>query len=273
MLPKMPRHTPMVVVPILLVLITFLFWYQTWFGRTLSDPEMQAYLAASAHPHKIQHALAQLSDRMARGDRTTARWYPQLLALADSPNAELRLETAWVMGQDNQSEAFHQALRKLLNDQAPLVRWNAALALARFHDSAARPQLRAMLEPFTLTAPGAGVLEFRAKEGDTTRRGAVVARLDAGEGEKKLELRTPLDGRVVKLLAPEGARVASGQELVVMEPAESQVIQALAAFGLVGGPEDIAAVKRFCRPDSGASPGERRQAEAALNALRERAGH
>ncbi len=32
-----PRNTAIVIVPILLVLITFLFWYQTWFGRELGD--------------------------------------------------------------------------------------------------------------------------------------------------------------------------------------------------------------------------------------------
>jgi hypothetical protein len=50
-----------------LVLITFLFWYQTWFGRPLTDREMGQYLADTRAPHKIQHALAQLSSRMARG--------------------------------------------------------------------------------------------------------------------------------------------------------------------------------------------------------------
>ncbi len=118
-----------VIVPILLVLITFLFWYQTWFGRALSDAEMAQVLADTSAPHKTQHALAQLSDRIARGDPTVKRWYPQLLALSQNKESQLRLEAAWAMGQDNHSEEFHQALRKLTDDPAPMVRWNAALAL------------------------------------------------------------------------------------------------------------------------------------------------
>ena len=148
-----------VIVPILLVLITFVFWYQTWFGRALSDREMAQVLADTSVPHKTQHALAQLSDRIARGDPTVKRWYPQLLALAQNKESQLRLEAAWAMGQDNHSEEFHQALRKLTDDPVPMVRWNAALALVRFGDGTGEPQLRSMLQPFTLSAPDSGTIK------------------------------------------------------------------------------------------------------------------
>ena len=150
-----------VLVPILLVAITFLFWYQTWFGSPLSDAQMGEYLTDTSVPHKTQHALAQLSDRMARGDARARRWYPQLLALAGSKETQFRMMTAWAMGQDNHSEEFHRALITLVADPEPLVRWNAALALARFGDGAGEPQLRAMLEPYTLVAPLAGTAQNR----------------------------------------------------------------------------------------------------------------
>src|SRR5260370_6532863 len=66
-------------VPILVVVITFLFWYLTWFGRRLSDPEMDQYLADTSVPHKTQHALSQLAERIQRGDPRAGRWYPHLL--------------------------------------------------------------------------------------------------------------------------------------------------------------------------------------------------
>ena len=71
-------------VPFLLVLVTFLFWYQTWFGRPLTDSEMAEYLTDTSVPHKTQHALAQLGDRVARGDAGARRWYPQVQALSAS---------------------------------------------------------------------------------------------------------------------------------------------------------------------------------------------
>ena len=40
-----PRNTLIFIIPILVVLITFLFWYQTWFGRPLSEREMSQYLS------------------------------------------------------------------------------------------------------------------------------------------------------------------------------------------------------------------------------------
>ena len=157
-----PRNTAILIVPILLVLITFLFWYQTWFGRALGDQEMANYLADTSVPHKTQHALAQLSDRMARGDPTAKRWYPQLLALGQNREPQIRLEAAWAMGQDNHSEEFHQALRKLTDDPAAMVRWNAALALVRFGDSAGEPQLCSMLQPFTLNAADSVLIPIKS---------------------------------------------------------------------------------------------------------------
>src|ERR1019366_7857180 len=89
-----PRNTAILIVPFLLVLITFIFWYQTWFGRALGDQELANYLTDTSVPHKTQHALAQLSDRMARGDPTAKRWYPQLLALGQNRESQIRLEAA-----------------------------------------------------------------------------------------------------------------------------------------------------------------------------------
>src|SRR6202049_724498 len=52
----------------LIVLMPFLFWWSTWFGRRLSDTQITAYLNDDKHPRHIQHALVQLGERMARQD-------------------------------------------------------------------------------------------------------------------------------------------------------------------------------------------------------------
>src|SRR5262245_59000662 len=51
---------------LLLVLFPFLFWYNTWFGRRLSDAEIERYFADSARPRRAQHALVQIGERMSR---------------------------------------------------------------------------------------------------------------------------------------------------------------------------------------------------------------
>jgi len=130
-----------------LVLLPFLFWYQTWFGRRLSDDKTERYLSDSAQPRHAQHALVQIGERLARGDGAVGRWYPKIIQLRSSPSAELRQTTAWIMGQDTRYPPFHEALLGMLHDPLPLVRYNAALSLAAFRDPAGRGDLRAMLQP------------------------------------------------------------------------------------------------------------------------------
>lgn len=265
-----PRNTVIVIVPILLVLITFLFWYQTWFGRALSDREMAQVLADTSVPHKTQHALAQLSDRIARGDPTVKRWYPQLLALAQNKESQLRLEAAWAMGQDNHSEEFHQALRKLVDDPVPMVRWNASLALVRFGDGTGEPQLRAMMQPFTLAASDAGTIKFRMKEQDDVRNGSIIARIRPAESEQQRDVVSPVGGTIARLLAKDGATVATGDAVAVIDPAEGQVVESLRALYLVGQPQDLDDVERFTHGVPNMSERVREQAEATYRAIRER---
>src|SRR5512143_2350078 len=177
---KRRANFAVIAVAFLVILITFLFWYQTWFGRRLAPTEMGQYLSDTSVPHKTQHALSQLADQIARGDQDSKRWYPQIVLLASNKEPEFRLMSAWVMGQDNQSNDFHQALLKLLADPEPMVRRNAALSLVRFGDASGQEELMKMLEPFSLTAPAAGRIEFRIKESDEVPRDAVVARIDTG---------------------------------------------------------------------------------------------
>src|SRR5260221_8475391 len=50
----------------LIVLLPFLFWRGTWFGRPLRDAEVSEYLRDNSKPRHIQHALVQIGERMAR---------------------------------------------------------------------------------------------------------------------------------------------------------------------------------------------------------------
>jgi hypothetical protein len=265
-----PRNTAIFMVPVLLVLITFLFWYQTWFGRSLSDHEMTEYLTDTSVPHKTQHALAQLSDRIATGDPAVTRWYPQLLAMSQNKESQLRLEAAWAMGQDNHSQEFHRALRKLLDDSAPMVRWNAALALARFGDGAGEPQLRAMLEPFTLAATDSGTIRFRMKERDDIRNGSIIARIRPTPANQQKDVLSPVGGIIARLLVKDGSSVTPGQALAMINPDETQVVESLRALYIVGQQQDLNDIKSFVRPQPDMSVRVREQAEATVRAIQER---
>lgn len=229
------------------VLAPYLFWRGTWFGRPLSDAQLEQYLLDDAKPRHIQHALVQISSHIERRDPAVQRWYPRIAALGRHPLTELRVTAAWLMGQDNQSPVFHEAVRGMLQDSEPLVRRNAALALARFNDAEGRPELRAMLQPFTVRAPREGVVRYRLTVGDVVNPGTLMARLEVGGGEP-LEIRSPVPGKLERKIAVEGARVGAGEEVLAIAPSADHVWEALRALYLVGTAEDLPEVERFGRP-------------------------
>src|SRR4051794_35423649 len=191
---------------LLLVLFPFLFWYSTWFGRKLSDSEIDQYFADAAKPRRAQHALVQIGERLSR-HQDVSRWYPNIVQEAASPSLELRQTAAWLMGQDRNYAPFHESLLRLIHDPQPMVRRNAALGLAGFGDSAAEPELVAMLRPYTITAPVAGVVKYRLKLGDYVNPGTLVAHIG------DTEVRSAVPGEVRSLGLRDGDRVTAGAPL------------------------------------------------------------
>jgi hypothetical protein len=224
-----------------LVALPFLFWYATWFGRKLSDSQIDEYFAERDKPRHAQHALVQLGERISH-HQNVARWYPQVLAQASSPNLELRQTAAWIMGQDRAYEPFHEALRRLVHDPVPMVRRNAALGLAAFGDSEARPELVAMLRSSTIAAPAAGELHYRLKPGEFVNPGTLVARIGA------VEVRAEIPGEVRALDCADGSRVSAGQVLADVAPDPNHVWEALRGLYMVGQRSDLEDVRRFTHP-------------------------
>jgi biotin carboxyl carrier protein len=259
-------------VPIVLIVITFLFWYQTWFGRKLSDAEMNQYLQDTSVPHKTQHALTQVATEILQHDPAAARVYPQVVALAGNKEAGLRSMAAWVMGQDNTSTEFHQALLRLVEDTDPMVRWNAALGLARFGDAVGDAELRSMLAPYDLHSPLAGTVTLRVSASDSIKSGSVVARIK-GNSTELTEIRSPLAGQVVRLAPANGATIAAGDEIAVISPDDQQLWEALRALYLVGGPDDLKSIEPLARPAEGVSVRVREQAALTAEAIRKRASN
>lgn len=252
---RRPSNIWLVIVAALFIIVPFLTWYLTWFGRTLSDEKIAEYLADDTHPRNIQHALAQIEARMEMKDASVKKFYPRIVELTKNPNTEVRKTVAWVMGQDNTSEDFHRALLSLLSDTEPLVRRNAALQLVRFTDASGRPELRAMLQPFEAKSPIAGTLVSILPVGSEVHAGSLLARIRDSSGNTQ-EFRAAVDGKIIAApaserltsnqeaavtadVAKEGDVIAANQTIAWLSPDRATILSALRALAYVGTSDDL----------------------------------
>jgi len=248
---------------VLLVTFPFLFWHGTWFGRKLTDSQIDGYLGNYVNkPRDAQHALVQVGERL--GDNATRRWYPQVIATTTSSSLELRQTAAWLMGQDHTYDPFHETLKKLLVDPSPMVRRNAALSLSNFHDRAALPELHAMLLPTTLTTPVAGLVRFRLKEGEYVNPNTLLAHVG------DTEVRSQLPGEVRALRVREGSSVNTGDALADIGVDKEHVWEALRALYIIGEDDDIEEVQRYARGVPGMPEKVQQQATFTLQAIQSR---
>jgi len=252
----------------LIVSMPFLFWWNTWFGRNLSDKQLTEYLQDEKHPRHIQHALVQIGERMNRGDTSVRQWYPDAVRLATHPVEEVRNTDAWVMGQDTSGSGFHESLLKMLSDPALTVRGNAALSLVRFGDASGRPQILELLQPSKVIALQAGTVMDAATVGTAIHQGGVVAKLR--DGGRTVEVRSPISGRLRELSAPTGQMVASGAAIATIDPGTEQVWEALRALYLIGQPGDIESVLPYERELPDIPDHVRLQAVETEKAIREK---
>ena len=267
--PPKPRRAslPLIIVAVLFIVVPFLTWYGTWFGRDLSDEDIANYLADEKNPRHIQHALSRVEEKIERGDPSARRFYPQIIALTKSPTGEIRKTTAWVMGQDNKSDEFHQALISLLSDNEPLVRRNAALQLVRFADASGRPELRAMLQSFEAKAPIGGNVVSLLPAGSRIKAGGLLARIRDPSNAVQ-EFRSPVDGVIGRLAIKEAEAVAAGQTIAWLTPDRATVSDALQALAYVGTKDDLPAVEQCAQADASAETSQ--QAAAAAKAIKSR---
>lgn len=261
----------------LFVLMPFLFWQATWFGKPLNDVQLEKSLSDREHPRETQHALSQLADRILSRDVSTRdsarRFYPRVMEIAQTGQDELRLTAAWVMGQDNSVPDFHQELLRLLQDPNPMVRRNGALALVRFHDASGLPEIRSMLQPYTIRAPsGPGALDERLKPGDAINPGTLVGRIEHGDGAIS-ELRSQIPGTIDRWLVSNKSSVAPSQPLLLVNPSTDEIYESLRALYLIGEAQDLPAVEEFARGAGSIPATVRQQAELTATAVRSRASH
>src|SRR6266567_4175134 len=199
--------------------------HRGWFIREphhaehLRDKQISEYLRDEKHPRHIQHALVQLGERMGRHNAGAARWYPEMIRLSSYPIEEVRNTDAWVMGQDTSGPGFHETLLKMLQDQSPMVRGNAAFSLVRFGDASGRPQIVALLQPARIIAPVAGHVIDTDKVGTAIHQGGLIVKLGYGH-EQTMELRSPISGRIRTISVATGTSVTAGTELASVDRSE-----------------------------------------------------
>ena len=248
------------------VIIPYIAWHGTWFGRPLSDAELTEYLQDPEKSRRIQHALTQIAKRMDRGE-SPGQWSQEVIRLSRYPAPQVRVTVAWVMGQDPTSKLFHKALLGMLQDDELLVRRNTALALVRFADSSGLKEMRAMLLPHSVTAPADGDVDYLVSEGKEVHSGNPLVRLNR-QGDVQ-EVRSPLSGSVQSLPLLQGAVVKAGTELLTLSPDADHVWEALRAIALVGGTGELELVRSIAQ-DTSFAPEIRNQATLTLEAIEKR---
>jgi hypothetical protein len=254
----------------LICLMPFLFWWNTWFGRKLSDQQLAEYLHDAKKPRHIQQALVQVGERITRHDASAERWYPDLVRLANDPVEQVRNTDAWVMGQDTSHAEFHEVLLKMLDDSSPMVRGNAALSLVRFGDASGRPQILALLQAAQITSPRSGQILDSDRPGTAIHQDGLIAKLDDGSGQV-IEIRSPIPGRIRSIVVTH-ANVNAGAEVAVIDPATDQVWEALRALYLIGQPGDLATIRAYERDLPDISNDVRQQATETERAIQKRSG-
>jgi biotin carboxyl carrier protein len=261
------------VVMFLFVLMPYLFWQATWFGKPLNDAQMTQAFADTQHPRNAQHALSQIADHMENPDpavRATAKpWYPQAIAAASSSESALRSTAAWIMGKDPGVPEFHETLQKLLADSDPMVQRNAALSLVRFGDVSGHDMIVAMLKPWVQTAPVEGKLSVRLTPGETVSVGTLIGRIETAAG--KVEIRTKMPGTLDQWTVKDGTPVIANQPIAQLDPAADVVLNALAALYFVGHTDDIPTITPYLRVITGMPLSVSQQATLTLNAIQTRA--
>jgi HEAT repeats len=265
---KRPSNIWLIIVAALFIVVPFLTWYLTWFGRGLSDQELATYLSDQANPRHIQHALLQVEAKIEKGEPNVKQFYPQIIAASKSAVPEVRKTAAWVMGQDNQSEDFHSALSQLIKDEDPLVRRNAALQLVRFGDASGRDELRAMLKPFEAKSPVAGTIIGLLPVNSTIHAGGMLARIrDASNN--LYEFRSPVDGKTASPpIVKESDQITGNQTVARLLPDRATIIDALRALAYVGTNDDLSVIDDATRIDT--STEVTTQAKQTTKAIRAR---
>jgi hypothetical protein len=192
-----------------------------------------------------------------------------VIQFSERGSDELRVTSAWVMGQDNQSAAFHAALLKQLSDANPMVQRNASLSLVRFADPSGHALIAGMLSPYTVAAQRTGTLSIRLKPGDVINPGTLLAHIVIGND--KTEVRSDVPGTIRQWIPADNTQIKVGDPLLLVDPSPEMVWESLRALYLIGQKEDLPAVNSYARGDGNMPPQVQQQAALTAREISARA--
>ena len=214
-------------VAIACVALPFWFWMDTWFGKSLTDAQIEEYLTDTERPRRAQHAIAQKLRAYRGGGRICHGVVPQGAGTLRHELPELRLTVAWLMGDDPLNEEFHRALRVMIEDPHPMVRRNAALALANLATPAGAQKCAPCSSPHRLASEHAGTVMNRLEPGDSFDAGALLVRVQQMARESPWTFARNSPGILDRQLHADGDRVDAGEAVTVVRPESTHVLQAL----------------------------------------------
>lgn len=262
-----PKRWPIYLILMAMVLVPYTFWKMTWFGEELSDSEIAEYAGSKDKPRRAQHALVQISHRIHEDMASAKKLYPLVLKMAAHDQFKIRSTAAWVMGQDNREDPFHESLLTLLGDPQALVRYNAALSLANFGEPLALPTLRKMLLPLTFISPHAGKVVDVLKRDDPVVAETQIALIENKTGQE-IKLYSPIEGKIEELLLKTNDVVSVGDSVCTIAPSTNQLWETLRALYLIGTKEDLSRVELFGKLSGKYSEQIRVQAQMTAEAIR-----
>lgn len=241
--PKKRAGSPVLVAGLVLVtmLVAYCSWYGSSFGRGLNDDQIFERLDPGVAPRDIQHALSQLEERLSPTYPGRERFREKVVELARSEHVEIRRQVAWVMGREPAPD-YREGLVGLIDDADPGVRFNAGCSLSNFNDPRSRPPLLEALKPIPILAPATGTLELKTDEGEAASLGGGIGFVKTSEGED-VEVRTALNGVVLRLPLGKEGQVQKGAVIVTLEPNPKNVEGVLVALRAVGLEEDVPLIR------------------------------
>jgi pyruvate/2-oxoglutarate dehydrogenase complex dihydrolipoamide acyltransferase (E2) component len=140
--------------------------------------------------------------------------------------------------------------------------------LVRFNDNSGSRELVSILEPYAVKAPASGVVASSLQEGATVARSTLLARIQQPDG-MIVQVRSPLPGRIHKVLRTNGASVAQGEEVLRLNSDENSIWEALRGLALVGTADESSVIQNYATSTE-VSTRIRDQANLTLKAIQTR---
>jgi pyruvate/2-oxoglutarate dehydrogenase complex dihydrolipoamide acyltransferase (E2) component len=106
------------------------------------------------------------------------------------------------------------------------------------------------------------------QEGATVARSTLLARIQQPDGTV-VQVRSPLPGRIHKILKTNGAQVAQGEEVLSLNSDENSVWEALRGLAIVGAYYDVPTIQIYAN-STGVSAKIREQANLTVKAIETR---